>query len=361
MSYDDSKIKLVKIDNYSKGSKSKSNSTKKKQHFDYLQNVVRKNNENILNGGNKKEFANFLNNAIEIQKLLSKKKIKVKNNDLKKTLMKMEKKATEEIIKKEKPVMKENEEKPVIKKSKEIQTSQKKNENNNINNTNFLGKIKELEVSKMKNKPIQKESQIPIKKEKEKPKPKLKVRPKNIGKKIKKKPEIKSIAKLKKISPKELREKFLKRNLSELKKDANSIKLSNSNATKNIKNKKIKQKKTKRVISSNLKSLAPKITKKSIKKRTIKEEKKNKENKKDKEDKTTKEPIVNKEQIEKKEVEEAIHKMVKSKNVDKTKEELIKILSENNIIKGNTKAPLNVLKDLYKIYEMTKDIDLKQK
>jgi hypothetical protein len=51
--------------------------------------------------------------------------------------------------------------------------------------------------------------------------------------------------------------------------------------------------------------------------------------------------------------------MVKGKKVDKTREEMIEILSENNIIKKTTKAPLNIIKDLYKIYEITNDIDLK--
>ena len=53
MSHSESKIKLVKIDNYAKGSKNKGGSTKKKQHYDYLQNIVRKSNE-TFNGGEKR-------------------------------------------------------------------------------------------------------------------------------------------------------------------------------------------------------------------------------------------------------------------------------------------------------------------
>ena len=53
--------------------------------------------------------------------------------------------------------------------------------------------------------------------------------------------------------------------------------------------------------------------------------------------------------------------MVKSKKVDKTREEMIEILSKNGIIKKTSKAPLNVIKDLYKIYEMTHDIEIKVK
>jgi hypothetical protein len=257
MSHNESKIKLVKIDNYSKSSKNKGGSTKKKQHYDYLQNIVRKSSE-TFNGGEKKDVSKFLNNANEIQKLLSKKKLKIKNDDLKKTLMKMEQKAKEK-IEQEQPIKSQEQEKPIksqvqekpIKSQvqKQNQNNQNQNQNNinhrqnnNINNTNFLGKIKELEKEKKQNPNPKQESKIPriietpnkkmpeIKKSLDLPKkrisPKqreLKVRKNLAGKKIKKKDlqKAKSISQLKKISPKELREKFLKKNLGELKREAN--------------------------------------------------------------------------------------------------------------------------------------------
>jgi len=294
-----SNIKVVTIGNVpQKKTKKRQNN----QDLDYLKNIIRKQNPSEPKKP-KQDLNKILSKNEEIEKLLSKRNFTKKRNIEEKPTMEMEK-PTMEMEKPtmilEKPKMVMEKPKMVMEKPKMVMEKPKKQEGTNIAPFTFT-------VNK-------------------------KVENKVVNQKVKNnKPKLpKSITNLKPATKKDLN-KFFKK-LSKKKKTISSD-----------------------IVAPKLKKSTKKSNKKSLQKKPLKKKTLQKKN------------IISSDHSLVNPFTKVIQKAIKKnsnkldKDIDKlSRTQLINKLVKLELISKNTNAPLNILKDIYKIYKITDNISIKK-